>query len=66
MDGMKIGEENESVGTSPWLLLMRDEIHKLDGELLARADHDDLALEVRHRGGSFWIIATWPSGARVA
>jgi len=53
-------------GASPWLLLARDEIRRHDGEPLLAAKADGIAYEVRRADASVWVVATWPSGARVA
>lgn len=61
-----IAEESDLVGVSPWLLLFRDELRNLGGDPLARGESHGCDIEVRHAGGSLWIIVAWPSGARVA
>jgi hypothetical protein len=60
-----IAEESRVAGVSPWLLLLRDELGRL-GEPLVRAGGDVWAVEVRHSGGSLWVLGTLPTGARVA
>ncbi|WP_197490695.1 SDR family oxidoreductase [Planctomyces sp. SH-PL62] len=62
----RIADESPVVGVSPWLLLLRDELRKLDGDPLLRAKAGGCTFEVRHAGASLWILASWPSGARVA
>ncbi|WP_165244435.1 hypothetical protein [Paludisphaera soli] len=59
-------DEAPVVGVSPWLLLARDEIRRLEGEALLEAEADGVKYAVHHGGGSLWIVATWASGARVA
>lgn len=61
-----IAEESDVVGVSPWLLLLRSELRRLDGDPLIRTKAHGFDFEVRHSGGSLWVVAAWPSGARVA
>ncbi|MFO0953557.1 MAG: hypothetical protein U0835_20870 [Isosphaeraceae bacterium] len=67
---MTVGEpriipESPVEGVSPWLLLMRDELRS-PAEPLLRSEREGASFEVRHGGGSLWVVARWPSGARVA
>src|SRR5206468_12363234 len=66
MQSMTVSEECKMKGASPWFLLIRDEVRSLGSEPLLHAEADDFEFEVRHQGGSLWIISTWPSGGRVA
>ena len=59
-------DEAEVKGVSPWLLLLREELGRPGGEPLQRTEFGGVEYEVRHAGGSLWIVAAWPSGARVA
>ncbi|WP_337176180.1 hypothetical protein [Paludisphaera sp.] len=59
-------DEASVEGASPWLLLSRDELRRPAGKPLLRSSADGVEHEVRHMGGSLWIVTTWPSGARVA
>jgi hypothetical protein len=61
-----IPEESRGIGVSPSLLLLRTELRKLSGDPLLRAKARGCTFEVRHAGGSLWVLVVWPSGARVA
>jgi hypothetical protein len=59
-------DEASVEGASPWLLLLREELRRPGEGPLLRSKLDGVRHEVWHKGGSLWIVTTWPSGARVA